>query len=332
MATIDDFRAAAARVRNWGRWGDDDQLGTLNLLGPECVREAAGLVQKGTVFALGVSFDAEGPWSASGYRRNPIHLMTVDGGDEVDFSAHVRSWGQASRGARELGGVWRLGPGRFYDDYIMMPLQAASQWDALAHVSYDGQLYNGYPAGAVTSQGATRNGIEHADVKGITGRGVLLDVARAQGVEYLEPGAVIEPEELEAVARAQGVSVGPGDIVVVRTGWWSFWLTERDGTRWLLESPGLGWRCAEWLHAHDVAAVACDNGAVESVTREVDGVFLPLHLLCVRDMGMMLGEVWDLEALAADCAADGRFAFQLVAPPLRVTGAVGSPVNPIAMK
>src|SRR5207245_8632252 len=144
MATIDDFRAVAARVRNWGRWGDDDQLGTLNLLGPECVREAAGLVQKGAVFPLGVSFDAEGPWSASGYRRNPIHLMTVDGGDEVDFSAHVRGWDEASRGARELGGVWRLGPGRFYDDYIMMPLQSASQRDPATHGSYDGHPYNSY--------------------------------------------------------------------------------------------------------------------------------------------------------------------------------------------
>ncbi len=228
--------------------------------------------------------------------------------------------------------IWGAGPMRFNDDFIMMPLQAGTQWDALAHVYYDEQLYNGYPASAVTSFGATRNSIDQVDQKGIVSRGVLLDVARHRGVDHLPPNTSISPEELDAVAADQGVEVGRGDIVLVRTGWWAVFLAERDGEAWTMGSPGVSWRVAEWLHQKDCAAIASDNIAVEVSGAEVEGVMLPFHLLCIRDMGLMLGEMWNLEALAADCAADGVYEFQLAAPPLRVTGAVGSPINPLALK
>jgi kynurenine formamidase len=228
--------------------------------------------------------------------------------------------------------IWEAGPMRFNDDYIMMPLQAGTQWDALSHVYYDGKLYNGFPATAVTSFGASRCSIDKVDVKGITSKAVLLDVAQHRGVPHLAPNTSISPEDLEAVEEKQGVRVTEGDIVLVRTGWWSTFLENRDGEAWTAGSPGVSWRVAEWLHTRGAAAIACDNIAVEVSGAEVEGVMLAFHLLCIRDMGMMLGEMWNFEELSVDCASDGVYEFQLVAAPLRVTGAVGSPINPIAIK
>jgi kynurenine formamidase len=229
-------------------------------------------------------------------------------------------------------GLWEGGPMRFNDDYIMMPLQAGTQWDALSHVYYDEKMYNGHPAAAVTSFGASKNSIDKVDRKGVVSRGVLLDVAAHRGVAHLPPNTSISPEELQTVAETEGVAVGPGDIVLVRTGWWQVFLDEREGEEWTAGSPGVSWRCAEWLRERDCAAIACDNIAVEVSGLEVEGVLLPFHLLCIRDMGMILGEMWNLEALSADCKDDGVYEFQLAAPPIRVTGAVGSPLNPLALK
>ncbi len=143
---------------------------------------------------------------------------------------------------------------------------------------------------------------------------------------------MISPEELDDVARAQKVNIETGDIVVIRTGWRLRFLETGNGDAWLHDSPGLSWRCAEWLHNKQAAAVASDNIGVEVIASEFPDAFLVFHMLAIRDMGMMLGEIWDLEALAADCAADGVYNFLLVAQPLRVTGGVGSPVNPVAIK
>lgn len=330
MATEAEFRAAAARVRNWGRWGSDDELGTLNFITAEVVVSGIGEVRTGEVFALGTPLDEHGVWSGDSYRRNPIHLMSVDGGDAAMMLEHLRGW----RGRSSLAeSSWGVGPMRFNDDYVMMPLQAASQWDALAHVYYDGLMYNGVPATAVTSAGATRNSIDRVDVKGIAGRGVLLDAARHRGASHLPARALVEPEELIACAAAQGVEVRRGDILMVRTGWWQTF-ESLSRPEWRAGAPGLSWRCAEWFHSAGIAAVAADNLAVELVEMGPTGpeVILPLHLLCLVELGMMLGELWNFEALAAACAADGRWAMHLVAPPLKVTGAVGSPVNPIAIR
>jgi len=292
------------------------------------VAEAAALVRHGRVFPLGIPFDDRGPQGRTAYRTNPLHHMTLTGADGDDLARKVL--GLPTLAAESVRTRYEAGPFRFNDDYITMPLQAASQWDALSHVYYDGTLYNGVPADTVTSFGASRHGIDKVDVKGITSRGVLLDVARHRGVTTIAPDLPsIEPGELDDVARAQGVRIGRGDIVLVRTGWWTAFAADRGVLTqgW----AGLSWRCAEWLHDLEVAAVAADNIAVEGGVQDLDIIF-PLHMLCLRDMGMMFGEIWDLDALAADCAADGVYEFQLVAPPLRVTGGVGSPVNPIALK
>ncbi|GAA5065369.1 cyclase family protein [Nocardia callitridis] len=329
MATLTDFRRVARDVSNWGRWGGSDELGTLNFIDAAKVAQAASLVRHGKVFALGVDFGSSGPQGAFMFRQNPVHVMTVDGGDA---STLVRYSPQSERNAvgRQLSGFFEDNPFRFNDDMIIMPLQAATQWDALSHVYYEDQLYNGFPADSVTSLGAYHCGIDKVDVKGITTRGVLLDLVRHRGAEtFLEHGDPITPAELDAAARTQGVRIERGDVVCVRTGWWARFLEAGDGGE---PAAGLDWRCASWLHDHEVAAVAADNLMVEDPISGVEGTFLPMHMLCLRDMGLMLGEYWDLEALAADCAADGVYEFQLVAPPLRVTGAVGSPVNPIAIK
>lgn len=324
-----NWREVAEKVRNWGKWGPNDQLGTLNYITPEKIARASATVKKGKVFPLSIPVDAYGPQGAHGFRRNPIHIMSVDGGDD-QAARHLVGWGGSTEA--QIAEFWK-GPMRFNDDYIIMPLQGSTQWDALSHVYYDGHLYNGYPASAVTSFGATKDSIDQVAERGmIVSRGVLLDVAHHRGVKYLAPNTVISPEDLDAVAKAEGVTVEPGDIVIVRTGWRVNFLETRDGEAWMMGSPGLSWRCAEWLHNKQAAAVASDNIAVEVFASEFPDAVLVFHLLTIRDMGMMLGEIWDLEALSQDCAADSVYTFLLVAQPLRVTGAVGSPVNPIAIK
>lgn len=325
----DQWREVANKVRNWGRWGEDDQLGTLNLITPARIAAGAACARAGRSIPLGIPFDAYGPQGASGFRRNPIHLMAVDGGD-ANFAANLEGWG--GRTEAQIAGMYSAGPMRFNDDYIMMPLQSATQWDALSHVYYDGLLYNGVPASAVTSFGATKLGIEHfADRGGIIGRGVLLDVARHFGVERLAAGTVITPQDLQAVVDAQDVELVGGDILVIRTGWWTRFLETHKHSEWFAGSPGLSWRCAQWLHENEIAAVAVDNPAVEVMVPE-DGVLLPLHMIALRDMGMPLGEIWDLEALGRDCAEDRIYEFLLCAPVLKIPGAVGSPISPVAIK
>lgn len=329
MASLTDFRKAGDSVRNWGRWGPADELGTLNFITPAKIAAAAGLVRHGKVFPLGIDFGSTGPQGAFQFRQNPTHVMTVDGGDAETLVEYGPQWLRNSV-AGELSGFFQDNPFRFNDDMIIMPLQAATQWDAFSHVYYDEKLYNGFPANSVTSQGAFYCGIDKVDSKGITSRGVLLDVVKHRGADtYLAPGEPITPDELDEVAARQGVAIESGDIVLVRTGWWNRFLEARNGAE---PYSGLDWRCAQWLHEHEIAAVAADNLMVEDPVSAVEGTFLPMHMLCLRDMGLMLGEYWDFTALAADCAADGVYEFQLIAPPLRVVGAVGSPINPIAIK
>jgi kynurenine formamidase len=305
---MEDFRELGKRLSNWGRWGSDDERGTLNLITPERLVAAAALVRKGQVFDLGIPFDDQGP-QPGGARINPVHLMSQTGDTQV-FP----------------GGF------RYADDYIFMPLQGASQWDALAHVYYDDQLYNGYPASDVTVVGAFHDTIDRI-AKGVAGRGVLLDIARLRGVDWLSAGDVITPDDLEGAIAAQGgVAVGSGDILLFRTGWRRMFLEQKSAQEFMAGEPGLGQACCEWLHEREVAAVCSDNWAIEALPGEDPDVVLNVHMVLIRDMGMTLGEILDFEELAADCAADGVWEFFFCAPPLKVTRGVGSPINPLAIK
>ncbi|MCW2634393.1 MAG: cyclase family protein [Blastococcus sp.] len=305
---LEDFRTIGRRVSNWGRWGDDDERGTLNLIGPAQLIDAAGLVRTGKMFALGIPFDDQGPQDG-GIRGNPARLMKETGAHPQGFP----------------------GAFRYADDYVFMALQSASQWDALAHVHYDGALYNGFPSSSVDFRGAGRCAVTNLS-PGVAGRGVLLDVARWRGVDWLDVGTRIGPEDLDEVARAQGVEVRAGDILLVRTGWRRRFLSDLDRRAFRAGEPGLSVRCAEWLRRHDVAAVGSDNFAVEVLPGEYPDEYLPLHMIAIRDMGMPLAEILDLESLAEDCADDGVFEFLFTGPPLSFTGGVGSPVNPLALK
>ena len=308
---MDRVRAVAKRVSNWGRWGKADERGTLNLITPEVVKRAAACVRTGRVFSLGLAFGADGPQSGTVVGRfNPQHYMTAIG---APFGA----------------------PGGFHysDDVICMPLQCATQWDSLAHVHYDGLLYNGVPAAeALSAAGAAKNGIDKLAVDGIVSRGVLLDLPRLKGLGRLAPSTVITPADLDAAVAKQRVAIHPGDIVIVRTGHLQIFQEGGDKEIYLWQGPGLGIDCIEWLRARDVAAICADNTAIEVMPCEDPDVFYPVHLLGIRDMGMPFGEMFDLETLAEDCASDGQWDFLLSAPPLKVSGGIGSPLNPLAVK
>jgi kynurenine formamidase len=233
---------------------------------------------------------------------------------------------------RDAAGVAEMQGYGGSDDWIVMPLQCVTQWDSLAHVFYEGKMYNGYDARLVTSSGAARNSIDKTTNR-IVGRGVLLDVARHKGEGALPPGYAITIDDLEATEKAERVTVGRGDILLVRTGHMSRYLAKDDWRHFDLDdSPGVSVHTAPWLHARQIAAIASDNYAVEVRPSELAPFRSPFHICAIPNMGLTLGEIFFLEELAADCAADGRYAFLLVAPPLPVTHGVGTPINPYAMK
>lgn len=308
-----ELEAIGVRVRNWGRWGAEDQRGTLNHIDPAVLLRAAADVVQGKLFHLGLNLDSRGPQTGTGRRANPAHFVT-------ELATPIN----------------RKVPDFVYsDDVIHMPLQAATQWDALSHAHYAGELYNGCKAcDTLSNQGAARLGIETLASPGILSRGVLIDVARLKGVDCLAPGYAITPDDLDAACARQGVAVETGDILLVRTGHIRTFLIDRDRQRFNGFQPGLSALCAEWLHDRGVAAVAADNLAVEVLAADSGEAetMLPLHMLCLRDMGCPLGEMFNLEALAEDCAQDGRYRCLLSAPPLPVTRGFGSPVNPLALK
>jgi kynurenine formamidase len=314
--SIEKIRELALSVRNWGRWGPADEIGTLNYITPESIAAACRLAVTGKVFSLGIPLQRKGPQSGTRARFNPIHTMFRDGGDAPKNEAGVLEM-------QGYGGA---------DDWIVMPLQCVTQWDSLAHVFYDGRMWNGYDISLVTSSGAAKNGIDKTKGK-IAGRGVLLDVARYKGVKRLEPGYAITPADLDGTAAAQKVEIQPGDLLIIRTGFMSTYLERGDWSGYDTDhSPGVSVYTAPWMHAKRIAAVASDNYAVEVRPSEIPVFRSPFHACAIPNMGLTLGEIFYLEDLAADCAADGRYAFLLVAPPLPVTGGVGTPINPYAIK
>ena len=307
--------AAAEKYGNRGKWGADDELGTANYITADKIRAAAGLVRKGRVFALAFPFDAHGPQTGQYGRHNPIHTMTLSGADCAAGKVPL---------PHGIGAA---------DDAVTMPLQCGTQWDSLAHIFDHGQMWNGYPCDSVNWTGAERCGIQvHKDK--LVSRGVLLDVAHAKGRETLDDGYAVSEADLLATIESQGASsrVARGDIVIVRTGQLGRCLRDGWGTFAGGPAPGLSFDTVGWLHASEIAAVATDTWGVEVRPNEWDGAFQPLHQVAIPHIGLLLGEMWMVDELAADCAEDRVWEFQLVAQPLPFTGAVGSPVNPIAIK
>ncbi|MBI5289095.1 MAG: cyclase family protein [Chloroflexi bacterium] len=296
---------------SWGLFGDDDQLGTLNLLTPERVASAARLIRKGAVFPLNLRIDKPSPPLYG--RGAPRQTMTAGANGRDDY----------------LDNFWP---------------QASSQWDSLRHIRHprDG-FYNRTPDDAVVAGGG-RLGIENMAQRGIAGRGVLLDVARhfsaTDRTLDQKTDQRITAEDLAACARAHNVEIRTGDILLIRTGWLTWYFNtatpaerEQMADRVQLRAPGLaaGEEMAAYLWDLHIAAIAADNPALEAwPPREDSGGFLHFHLIPL--LGMPIGELWWLDALAEDCAGDRVYEFFFTSAPLNVPGGVGSPPNALAIK
>ena len=302
-----EFDKLFQAVCNWGRWGADDEKGTLNYIRPEHIRRAAGLVRTGRSVSMAIPINkVAGPDNP----RPAMHYM-------------VQSFDIPSD----------LGEPQFSTDYLATEFHGDchTHIDALCHIAYQGKLYNGKPASAVTSHGPTIQDIT-AYAHGIIGRGVLLDIPRLRGVKWLEPGEAVTTAELEAAENAEGVRLGEGDIFVFRTGHHRRrlecgpWNNGYDGEG----KAGLHVETLAWLHQRKVAAFFPD-GDGETVPSNVEGVAYPIHALQIGAMGMVCSDSLQFEELVKVAEEEKRWEFLVVAAPLRLPGGTGSLFNPIAV-
>jgi kynurenine formamidase len=284
-------------LSNWGRWGDDDQLGALNLITPEVTAAAAATVRSGRTVSC----------------ARPLNTTPA-----VDNPTPV---------AHHMTGTFTEGWGA---DYFALASHgfATSHIDALSHIFHDGKLFNGYDAETVTAHGATRLGI-HRLAAGIVTRGVLLDIPALRGVDALEPGEPIFPDDLEEAEGRAGVTVGAGDALFVRTGRWR-WRDEHGPWDLGRQAAGLDASCLPWLRARDVATLGSD-GVSDVAPSRVDGVPMPIHTVAIVVLGLHLMDNLDFDALSVACAEEGRWEFLLTVAPLVLRRGTASPVNPIAV-
>lgn len=305
--TIDDFEHLFAELSNWGRWGPDDTRGTLNHLTPERIAAAAALVRTGRTVSMA------------------IPISTVAGPDNPNPALHYMKTVHDPDPA--LGGV------TFATDFLGMDFHGDchTHMDAGCHLAWRGQLYGGRPASSVTARGGAVMGMDDLG-HGIAGRGVLIDIPRLRGVPWLEPGIAVEADEIVAAERAVGVSLGPGDIMVFRTGHHrrrlelGAWDNGPDGEG----KAGLHPEALRLLHERDVA-VFLPDGDGETVPSPVEGIPYPIHPLQITAMGMTCADSLQLEDVARACEDEGRWEFLVVIAPLRLPGGTGSPINPIAI-
>lgn len=285
---------------NWGRWGEDDEAGALNLVGPTTSLRALGLATTGRVLSLAQPL---GPATPVPHHRKAVErLMMRDGGDYA-------------------AGAGRPGGFQFAEEVLGLATHSGTHVDALAHAWYDDHLYNGHSARTVRStSGATRCGAE--SLRPVVTRGVLIDVE-----DSLDPdraGAPVTADVLERHVAGRSISIEPGDVALIRTGWLG--RTLEDAGTYLASEPGLDVTGARWLAERDVAVVGADNFAVEALPFLDDDVF-PVHQLLIRDFGVPLLEGVVLDELAATGVQE--FAFVLC--PLPIVGGTASPAAPIAI-
>jgi kynurenine formamidase len=316
-STEEWFAEYTAKYSNWGRWGEDDELGTVNLISREIVRDAARGVRSGRVIALGLPFDQDGPQTGDNQRFNCLRYSMTTGLDHV---SGTQLW---------QGSPFPFGFG-YADDTIVLPLQSATHWDSLAHIFHEGRMYNGRPAAEVTAAGARHCGAEVLRDQ-LVGRGVLLDVPASQGVRWLADRHAIDAEQLDAAAEFAKVNIAHGDILLLRTGQLARCREQGWGSYAGGDAPGLSYFALPWLSEHGIAAVASDTWGVEVRPNELPHSFQPFHVQAVVYMGLLLGEMFDLEELAVACAEVDRYEMFVAAPPLAVTGSAGGPPGPVAV-
>ena len=303
--------------KNWGRWGPDDEVGALNFLTPDEVLRGKAAIRHGRTFTLQINIcDPKGDPILPG-RVQTKRINTIDHGHFICGKA--QSW---------PGGC------RWADDVVFMSLQASTQYDALGHVWYDDQIWNGYDAAS------TVGALEKASVlplaeRGIVGHGVLIDMARHRGKRVLDAGETFTHEDLMVAAKAQGTRIEKHDILVVRTGWISSFY-EQDPAEFYRDynEPGLTYSPAlvDWFYRMEIPNLVTDTMGNEVTIDPVSGVAIPLHNALMRNLGVTLTEAAALDALAEDCATDGQWTFLYTAAPLKVVGGTGAPVNPVVIK
>lgn len=303
--------------KNWGKWGPEDEVGALNYLDTTAVLRGAGCVRSGKTFTLAIPMaNPEGDPLWPG--RQPAQRYNVL--DRGDFASGA--------GPKIPGG------NEYADDIMVIYNQGSSQVDALGHVWYGDELYNGYPAES------TAHSLDHASIlpiaeRGIAGRGVLIDIARFRGKRVLDKGETFTHEDIEAAAKAQGVELGKRDILIIRTGFiTSFW---EDGPEEFYRDfiePGLVYspELVKWFQDMEIPALVTDTIANEVTVDPNTGISLPLHSALMRNLGVVFSEIMQLDDLAEDCEADGQWDFLFTAAPLKVTGGTGAPANPLVVK
>jgi kynurenine formamidase len=297
-----EFRSLYERLRGQVPWGPDDRRGALNHLGPAQIRAAAGEVRLGRTVSLAAPVE---------------HQVSADNPDPAQHRM-VQAPSAAGEGLE------------FAADRIAMNIHgnADSHIDALCHVSFDGTLYNGVPASAVTSSGAVELSIAVAG-GGIAGRGVLLDVPRSRGVPWLEPGDHVTLDDITAAERDQGVRVSQGDVVLVRVG---HRRRRKECGPWdaAATRAGLHPSVLPLLAERRIAVLGSDSNN-DTAPSTVDGVEFPVHVLAINALGMQLLDYLEFNGLAPLCEEAGRWTFLCVIAPLRLPTGTGSPVNPIAI-
>jgi kynurenine formamidase len=287
-------------LSNWGRWGKTDQIGTVNLITAAKRKEAAALVQEG--YPISLSHDT-------------LKEKAADNGNPFQHK-------MLSTGAQPFEGRWLM------DEYsVVYHGLAHTHMDSLAHIGWNGKMYNGFPQTDVTNAGAKELGVTNYR-DGIFTRGVLIDIPKLKGVPYLEPGTAIYPEDLEAWEKKAGVRIGSGDVVLIRTGRWARRAAKGpwDPSR----MAGLHVSAVRWLKQRDVA-IGGSDGCLDVLPSGVEGVPQPVHLLLLVAMGTPIFDNFDLEALSEQAAKRNRWTFLITASPLAVPGGTGSPLNPIAV-
>ena len=301
---------------NWGKWGPDDEVGSLNYLGPEQVIAAAKLVTSGKTFTLQrLIGDPKGdpvwPGRTPAERTQILDESNWDGDD----------------GPAYPGGL------HYADDKISAFLQGSTQYDGLGHVWFGGQIWNGYDA-RTTIGGLEKASVEPLAQRGIVGRAVLLDMARFRGKDNLDPAETFTHEDLLACAAAQGVTISKRDILIIRTNFIKLFFDLGDKFYEGFCEPGLVYspELVQWFQDMEIPNLVTDTIANEVTFDPNNGVALVLHNALMRNLGVTLTEIADLELLAADCVEDGKYEFLYVAAPLKVAKGSGSPVNPVVIK
>ena len=297
----------ARSVSNWGRWGDDDERGTANLIDGAALRRGLDAVRVGRHVSLAIPLDQRSPQQGGAPGRiAPLRTM---------LSINQTYTGQD-------------GDAAFNDDTVVMAMSAGTHIDALGHVSYDGKLYNGFPAESATAvDGLTRCGADK--IGPIMGRGVLLDLPVALGVDRLEAGHAITADELDRAVDHARVVLAPGDVLCVRTGHMKFF-HEGKTTTYNHDSPGLSARTVRWIRDRDCGAVLTDTYVYEVWPPEDWAAMMVVHMIHLRDMGQVQGQNFDFEPLSAACTAEGTHEFLFTAHPEPFTGACSAPVHPVA--